>query len=44
MICTYDPIHYATKSQASSHNQNYSIIIDRTGTNVVMPLMGSANG
>ena len=39
VICTYDPIHYATKSQASSNNQNYSIIIDRTGTNVVMPLM-----
>ena len=39
VICTYDPIHYATKNQASSHNQNYSILIDRTGTNVVMPLM-----
>ena len=39
VICTYDPIHYATKSQASSNNQNYSILIDRTGTNVVMPLM-----
>ena len=39
VICTYDPIHYATKSQASNNNQNYSIIIDRTGTNVVMPLM-----
>ena len=39
VICTYDPIHYATQSQASSHNQNYSIIIDRDGTNVVMPLM-----
>ena len=42
VICTYDPIHYATQSQASNHNQNYSIIIDRTGTNVVMPLMPSS--
>ena len=42
VVCTYDPIHYATQSQASNHNQNYSIIIDRTGTNVVMPLMPSS--
>lgn len=42
VVCTYDPLHYATQSQASSSNANYSILIDRTGTNVVMPLMDAS--
>lgn len=43
VVCTYDPLHYATQSQASSSNANYSIIIDRDSTNVVLPLMDAAS-